>query len=59
MERTVISSCLIEEEGFRIQMKKKVPVQRPHQRQTATGLVVNQQINLPLFEEIRPEKRAN
>jgi hypothetical protein len=30
-----------------------------HQRQTATGLVVNQQINLPLFEEIRPEKRAN
>ena len=38
---------IIEEEGFRIQMKKKVRVQRPHQRQTATGLVVNQQVNLP------------
>lgn len=34
-------------EGFRIQLKKKVRVQRPHQRQTATGLVVNQTINLP------------
>ncbi len=38
---------IIEEEGFRIQMKKKVRVQRPHQRQTATGLVVNQKVNLP------------
>jgi hypothetical protein len=38
---------IIEEEGFRIQMKKKVRVQRPHQRQTATGLVVNRQVNLP------------
>jgi hypothetical protein len=38
---------IIEEEGFRIQMKKKVRVQRPHQRQTATGLVVNQRVNLP------------
>ena len=38
---------IIEEEGFRIQMKKKVRVQRPHQRQTATGLVVNQAVNLP------------
>ncbi|MEK7326349.1 MAG: hypothetical protein AAB217_13955, partial [Chloroflexota bacterium] len=32
---------------FHIQMKKKVRVQRPHQRQTATGLVVNRQVNLP------------
>jgi RNA-directed DNA polymerase len=39
--------CIIEEEGFQIQMKKKVRVQRPHQRQTATGLVVNQAIHLP------------
>ncbi|MCI0402506.1 MAG: reverse transcriptase family protein [Acidobacteria bacterium] len=38
---------IIEEEGFRIQMKKKVRVQRPHQRQTATGLVVNREVNLP------------
>jgi hypothetical protein len=38
---------IIEEEGFRIQMKKKVRIQRPHQRQTATGLVVNQDVNLP------------
>jgi len=38
---------IIEEEGFRIQMKKKVRVQRPHQRQTATGLTVNQQVSLP------------
>ena len=38
---------IIEEESFRIQMKKKVRVQRPHQRQTATGLVVNQQVSLP------------
>lgn len=38
---------ILEEEGFRIQMKKKVRVQRPHQRQTATGLVVNRRVNLP------------
>jgi RNA-directed DNA polymerase len=38
---------IIEEEGFAIQMKKKLRVQRPHQRQTATGLVVNRTIHLP------------
>jgi len=38
---------IIQEEGFTIQMKKKVRVQRAHQRQTATGLVVNRQVNLP------------
>jgi retron-type reverse transcriptase len=38
---------IIQAEGFRIQMKKKVRVQRPHQRQTATGLVVNEAVNLP------------
>ena len=38
---------IIEAEGFRIQWKKRVRVQRAHQRQTATGLVVNQQVNLP------------
>ncbi len=38
---------IIEEEGLTIQMKKKVRVQRQHQRQTATGLVVNRSVNLP------------
>jgi hypothetical protein len=38
---------IIEEEGLAIQMKKKLRVQRPHQRQTATGLVVNRAIHLP------------
>jgi retron-type reverse transcriptase len=38
---------IIEEEGYAIQMKKKVRMQRPHQRQTATGLVVNQAVHLP------------
>ena len=38
---------VIEDEGFKIQMKKKVRLQRPHQRQTATGLVVNIAVNLP------------
>ncbi len=38
---------IIEEEGFTIQMKKRVHVQSLHQRQTATGLVVNRQVNLP------------
>ena len=38
---------IVEEEGFVIQMKKKLRVQRPHQRQTATGLVVNRAIHLP------------
>jgi hypothetical protein len=38
---------IIEDEGFKIQMKKKVRVQRSHQRQTATGLIVNRTVNLP------------
>ena len=47
---------IIEQEGFRIQMKKKVRVQRPHQRQTATGLVVNQAVHLP--RDVRRRIRA-
>jgi hypothetical protein len=39
--------AILEEEGFRLQLKKRVRVQRAHQRQTATGLVVNRQVNLP------------
>lgn len=38
---------IVEEEAFTIQMKKKLRVQRPHQRQTATGLVINRAIHLP------------
>jgi hypothetical protein len=38
---------IITAEGFAIQWKKRVRIQRAHQRQTATGLVVNQQVNLP------------
>lgn len=39
--------AIIEEEGFKIQRKKRVRIQRAHQRQTATGLVVNTRVNLP------------
>jgi hypothetical protein len=38
---------IVEAEGFKIQWKKRVRIQRAHQRQTATGLVVNQKVNLP------------
>jgi retron-type reverse transcriptase len=47
---------IIEDEGFRIQKKKRVRVQRAHQRQTATGLVVNATVNLP--REVRRKIRA-
>ena len=54
VERVVIGrqllthiKAIIEAEGFAIQMKKKVRVQRAHQRQTATGLVVNAEVSLP------------
>jgi RNA-directed DNA polymerase len=39
--------AIIEEEGFKIQWKKKVRAQRAHQQQTATGLVVNNKVDLP------------
>jgi hypothetical protein len=38
---------IIAAEGFSIQWKKRVRIQRAHQRQTATGLLVNRQVNLP------------
>lgn len=49
-------AAILEDEGFRIQKKKRVRIQRAHQRQTATGLVVNQQVNLP--REVRRRIRA-
>jgi hypothetical protein len=39
--------AIVAEEGFVIQRKKRIRIQRAHQRQTATGLVVNQKVNLP------------
>ena len=49
ISRSLLSTLrnIIEDEGFTIQLKKKVRVQRSHQRQTATGLVVNTSVNLP------------
>lgn len=47
---------IIQGEGFRIQKKKRVRIQRAHQRQTATGLVVNAKVNLP--REVRRKIRA-
>jgi retron-type reverse transcriptase len=38
---------ILEDEGFQIQTKKRVRIQRTHQRQTVTGLVVNRAVNLP------------
>lgn len=39
--------AIIADEGFEIQRKKRIRIQRAHQRQTATGLVMNQKVNLP------------
>jgi RNA-directed DNA polymerase len=38
---------IIRAEGFTIQRRKRVRIQRAHQRQTATGLVVNRQVAVP------------
>jgi hypothetical protein len=56
--RAVLGSIrgILEAEGFQIQMKKKVRVQRAHHRQTATGLIVNRVVNLP--REARRKIRA-
>ena len=39
--------AIIADEGFVVQRKKRIRIQRAHQRQSATGLVVNQKVNLP------------
>ncbi|MFA6249892.1 MAG: retron St85 family RNA-directed DNA polymerase [Candidatus Shapirobacteria bacterium] len=39
-------AAIIKDEGFEIQKKKKVRIQRQHQKQTVTGLVVNKKVNL-------------
>jgi len=35
------------DEDYQIQKRKRIRVQRPHQRQTVTGLIVNEKLNLP------------
>jgi hypothetical protein len=39
--------AIIADEGFTVQRKKRIRIQRGHQRQTATGLVINAKVNLP------------
>ncbi len=43
-------------EGYEIQEKKRIRIQRSHQRQTTTGLVVNEKVNLP--RDVRKRIRA-
>ena len=38
---------VVEEEGYRLHRRKKLSVRRRHHRQTVTGLVVNERVNLP------------
>lgn len=47
---------ILASEGYEIQEKKKIRIQRPHQRQITTGLVVNDKVNLP--KEVRKRIRA-
>ena len=47
---------ILASEDYEIQQKKRVRIQRRHQRQTTTGLVVNEKVNLP--RETRRRIRA-
>lgn len=47
---------ILASEGYEIQEKKRIRVQRSHQRQTTTGLVVNNKVNLP--KKLRKRIRA-
>jgi hypothetical protein len=38
---------IVEWEGYRLHLRKKLTIRRPHQRQVVTGLVVNDRVNLP------------
>ncbi len=38
---------ILHDYGYAIQKKKKIRILRKHQRQTVTGLIVNEKINLP------------
>ncbi len=37
----------MEDEGYRLHMKKKLHIRRRHQQQRVTGLVLNDRVNLP------------
>lgn len=43
----VAAKTIIEDEGYRLHMRKKLRIARRHQRQLVTGLVVNHTPNLP------------
>jgi len=47
---------VIESEGYQLHHRKKLSVRRRHHRQTVTGLVVNERVNLP--REVRRRLRA-
>jgi Reverse transcriptase (RNA-dependent DNA polymerase)/CHAT domain len=47
---------ILTSEGYKIQEKKRVRIQRQHQRQATTGLIVNEKVNLP--KETRKRIRA-
>lgn len=47
---------ILASEGYEIQEKKRIRVQRSHQCQTTTGLVVNDKVNLP--KKVRKRIRA-
>ena len=47
---------ILESEGYELNIKKRVRIQRPHQRQSTTGLIVNKKVNLP--REMRRRIRA-
>jgi hypothetical protein len=47
---------ILESEGYQIQKKKRIRIQRSHQRQITTGLIVNEKLNLP--RETRKRIRA-
>jgi hypothetical protein len=38
---------ILSQEGYAVQEQKKVRIQRAHQKQTTTGLIVNSHVNLP------------
>lgn len=38
---------IVEDEGYRLHLRRKLRIRRRHERQAVTGLVVNQRVNLP------------
>ena len=38
---------MVEREGYRLHLRKKLSIRRRHHRQLVTGLVVNDRVNLP------------